>query len=494
MNKLFSIIIFNLIISICFGNTWGHLANTGFENQTIKSTLFFSGNWRNGVQFYDYNPTSNTGLYTIHPSDSRHLGWSENIAFREFAIDAMIDAGINVINMSYWGLPGSDNWAYWAPMQTSTESHDELFDAALGKNILIAPYIESYNQTGNYQGFSFMADFPGTAINPAPKFIEIIEDLIERYLITPSNSEWPEKWARVYDQSGNERYLISIIHVASDSTEITDQAFAEGFDNVANKVFVNTGVRIGFALDILPKNTYAPGAYKATPLNTGVWLAVQESVLAIQCFIPEIWTGYTNEQDLINWKANYATAWQATGIPFIHDISSGYDAHIIFPSSIIYGNNNNWRNAQSQHIQDLNSQSFTFNAWNGYTEGFAGIPTLQYGDTTYKWICDIFGGTCGVSSSREDALLNTEMINVYPNPASSIVTVKVNLQNNSQINIKVYDSYGILQDNIYKDHIDAGVYEFQWQPPSNISSNILFFNIETHTQSSTLKVLLLPDN
>ena len=109
----------------------GYLANPGFVNQPVKSVFFFAGNWRNGVQFYDYNPSDNRGLYTVHPSDARHLGWSENQANRDFAVQTMIDAGVNVINMSYWGLPGTDNWAFWSPMQTSTSSHNELFNAAL---------------------------------------------------------------------------------------------------------------------------------------------------------------------------------------------------------------------------------------------------------------------------------------------------------------------------------------------------------------------------
>jgi len=116
---------------------WGRLANPGFENQYIKSAFFFAGNWRNGVQFYEYDPSDNTGIYTLHPSDFRHLGWSENLSYRNFAIKTMIDAGVNVINMSYWGPRGTDNWAYWSPMQTSTYAHDELFNAAIGKRVFI---------------------------------------------------------------------------------------------------------------------------------------------------------------------------------------------------------------------------------------------------------------------------------------------------------------------------------------------------------------------
>jgi hypothetical protein len=85
--------------------TWGRLANPGFENQPIKSTFFFTGNSRNGMQYYDVFASSNEVLYTIHPSDSWHLSWSVDAANREYAVEAMAEAGVNVINMSYWGPP-----------------------------------------------------------------------------------------------------------------------------------------------------------------------------------------------------------------------------------------------------------------------------------------------------------------------------------------------------------------------------------------------------
>lgn len=396
----------------------GYLANPGFENQPIKSVFFFTGNWRNGVQFYDYNPSDNRGLYTIHPSDARHLGWSENQSNRDYAVQTMIDAGVNVVNMSYWGLPGTDNWAFWSPMQSSTASHDELFNSALGKDILIAPYIESFAQTDDFDGYSFADDFPGTIANPAPLLIEKIEDLVDRYLSNPANSQWPSKWARVYDQVGTERYLISIIHVSSNKESITDRDFAAGFDQVADVVFENTGFRVGFALDILPPDSYAPGSFKATPSLTGTWLALQSSVLAIQCFLPEIWTGKSDESELIAWKRNYHNSWINTGIPFIHDLTPGYDAHIVFPSSPVYGNTLSWLDLQTQAIQDFGSLSLTFNAWNGYTEGMAGVPTVNYGDAIYLWLCAQFGGNCSSSLERTIGNSSQGKLEVFPNPVT----------------------------------------------------------------------------
>ncbi len=365
---------------------WGRLASPGFENHPIKSTFFFAGNWRNGVQFYEYNPSSNTHLYTIHPSSSRHLGWSEQESYRRFAVNTMVETGINVINMSYWGPRGTDNWAYWAPMQTSTYAHDELFTLATEENILIAPYIESYAATPQSPGFSFMDDFPGSESNPAPNLSAHIIDLLDRYLIHPQHADWPAQWAQVYDQNGEKRYLISIIHVASNQFGITDERFANGFDRVAEHVYEDTGIRIGFALDILPPSTNAPGFFKATPENTSNWLTQQSSILAISCFIPEIWTGSSDDTFLTQWKRFFSSQWIDTGIPVIQDISPGYDAHIVFPGSPIYGNTEQWRQSLSQIIDDLDSKGLTFNAWNGYTEGFAGVPTLQYGDATSQWL------------------------------------------------------------------------------------------------------------
>ena len=473
-------------INYADNSIWGRLANPGFENEPVKSTVFFSGNWRNGIQFYDYNPSNNTGLYTIHPFDSRHLGWSENVSYREFAVNTLIDAGVNVINMSYWGLPGTDNWAYWAPMQTSTASHDELFDVVLGKDILIAPFIESFAETENYEGFSFYTDFPGTDINPSPVLITLIEDLIDRYLVNPDNTQWPSKWARVYDQDGQERYLVSIIHVASNQGSVTNQSFAEGFDRVADKIFTNTGIHIGFALDILPSDSYAPGSFKATAAGTGPYLAQQSSILAIQCFIPEIWTGMSNENDLIAWKNTFHNGWINTGIPFIHDISPGYDAHIVFPSSPLYGNNQLWRDLQTQAIINFESNSFAFNVWNGYTEGFAGVPTLQYGDTTYNWVCSLFGGTCGHTNIITENTSFEEKLELVPNPATDYFELFLNEQDEQIICIKIVNYTGSI---IHSQHIAENTKHVRF-PTGTMPQGMYYIIVETNKNIYARKILL----
>jgi len=468
----------------------GFLANPGFENEAIKSVFFFSGNWRNGVQFYDFNPSDNRGLYTLHPGDARHLGWSENQSNRDFAVQTMIDAGVNVVHMSYWGLPGTDNWAHWSPMQSSTASHDELFNAAMGRQILVAPYLESYAPTDAHEGFIFADDFPGTIADPAPLLLARIEDLVDRYLVNPVNSQWPAQWARVYDQNGLERYLLSIIHVASNQTSVTDQEFAAGFGLVADDIFDKTGIRVGFALDILPPDSYAPGNFKATPVSTGTWLSQEASVLAIQFFLPEIWTGMSNENSLITWKRNYLSSWKNTGIPLIFDLTPGYDAHIVFPSSPVYGNTQSWRDLQSQAIGDFGSQSLTFNAWNGYTEGMAGVPTVQYGNATYLWMCTHLGGNCTNSAERGKGILSQGNLEILPNPVLDEAEVRLKDPGEHIISYRIVDGKGIIVKERKTDQISAPLASI-FVPMEELLPGIYFLIVQTSRSSYTAKALKL---
>jgi hypothetical protein len=384
-------------------NTPGMLANPGFEGQPMKSVYFFAGQWRfPGPAFYDgpvpgvrLRPSSNDCLYTIFPVDgARHLGWSETPDKREHAVNLMLGAGVNVVNMSCWGPPDTDRWAFWAPMQTATGAHDELFDAAVGKPLLIAPYIENSPATfgqlqtgchgdigpmGESPGYNFLDVFPGTATNPAPQLVEQIVDLVHRYLLNPLNPTWPKKWAQMYDRNGKSRYVVSLIHVGSNQPGVTDETFAKGFGWVADRVYSETGIRVGFTLDALPPEHDAQ--FKPTPTRTGHLLAQQSAVLAIQPFNPEVFTGRCligegcdaasgseNLVELLSWKESFVSGWVNTGIPVILDVSPGFDARIVFPGSPRYGNNDQWRDGQEKLLA-LGVRGITANTWNGYTEG-----------------------------------------------------------------------------------------------------------------------------
>ncbi|MBV9647440.1 MAG: hypothetical protein JO043_08260 [Candidatus Eremiobacteraeota bacterium] len=248
----------------------GLIANPGFEGQRVRGVYFFAGNWcyappgQPVQEFYEYAVAPNSDTYTIHPQDARHLGWSETPANREFALETMLASGANTVIMSYWGERGTDRWAHWAPMQTSTYAHDELFAAAFSRPLLIMPVIESSNATidcgGQSVGFHFASDFPGSQDNPSPQLVKQCVDLIERYLHNPVQPDWAKSWLQIFDRNAEPRFAIHIVHVSSDqvANPIGDVLFAEGFNWVADRVLQLTGEKIGFTLDVLVKPQLLP--------------------------------------------------------------------------------------------------------------------------------------------------------------------------------------------------------------------------------------------
>jgi hypothetical protein len=207
-------------------------------------------------------------------------------------------------------------------------------------------------------------------------------------LKNPDHPEWAQRWAQVYDRDYRPRYGIVFIHAASDRLGPSDDAaFAAGFDALSDEVFRRSGVRVGFFLDPLPPSSNAPGVFKPSPERTGPALEKSSAVLGIQAFIPEIWiTGPATDPQRIAWKRDFSLRWSETGIPFVVDVSPGYDAHIVFPGSVHYGFSAEWRDALAEMAADFGADGMVFNSWNGYTEGMAAVPTNEYGDVFFRWL------------------------------------------------------------------------------------------------------------
>jgi hypothetical protein len=415
--------------------TWGRLANPGFAHERIKATLFFAGQARDGTTKYGncdpgndsyvYVPenerdkyrvcmvdTDHKDLRVVHPLDSAHLKWSESPAYRDVALNLMVQAGINVINMSSWGedfLPCS--WVTGAaPMQTDPIAHNELFAAAVGKPLLIVPFIES---RGGEFPWEFRGEFPRRPDGlRAPGTISQITNLINRYLKNPVHPEWAQKWARVYDQNGEARHAIVIIHASSDRLGSGDHAaFAAGFDGIADDVFQVTGIKVGFFIDALPSGTGAPGVFKPSPEATGPHLTNTLSLLGIECFVPELWFGSSNTTAVINWKRDFSRRWFETGIPFLMDVSPGYDAHCVFNPDFRYGLTAEWLEQLGEMDRSYGRAGMVFNAWNGYGESLMAIPSQEYGSRFYDWLrslqyADVYARKPDAPAPRSGTLLS----------------------------------------------------------------------------------------
>jgi hypothetical protein len=131
--------------------------------------------------------------------------------------------------------------------------------------------------------------------------------------------------------------------------------------------------------------------YVATGEGSGPFLERTPAVLAIQGFIPEIFSDNGDSDiDRFAAKQSYWNDWLATGLPVFWDVSPGYDAHLVFPKSVTYGNSASWRT----YIEESWQQRFSgmvYNTWNGYTEGYAAMRSLEFADTVSNWAKLLFG-------------------------------------------------------------------------------------------------------
>jgi hypothetical protein len=409
------------------------LANPGLVNEPMRGTFFFPGEWIWGPPpngpvgaFYGRHFESGEGnarFYTLHPKDARNLGWSESEANRLFAVNSMIDVGINTVVMSYWGPPGTDNWEYWAPMQDSPQAQEELFDAAVavertGKHISIMPSLEDGAGTfcvGGHSPQFRLADHLPFAVSQHgdDQAYAWVKDLVYRFIARPKNPAWREHFTQMYDRNGDPRYIINLKDVASTQPGATDANFAEGLNALATRVERDFQIKIGFTLD--PRDTHEPAhndpcvqrrptTYLMSPEsadrpNNPSALVWQPSVVAIQYYRSEIIVaggGNDRNVEMIAYKRDILGRWQSHGIPVIADFSPGYDGHLVFKDAIyVYGSNDEWRNDLSQ-LRNGRIRGVTFNSWNGYTEGWAGMPTLESGrDGTApfamnNWIRELF--------------------------------------------------------------------------------------------------------
>jgi hypothetical protein len=374
------LLLVSLLIFTGCGRGRGKLANPGFENQRIKTTLFFAGQAKDGSYRYDCQYGPNTDLYTVVPLDAGHLQWSESDANKDFALESMVEAGINVVTMSSWGesfLPCDVGWAPYAPMQTAPAAHDELFNAAVRKQLLIMPLIESRGDWAFRDEFPYWVDG-----RVAPGTVSQIKELVNRY-VTEAPSEWKDRWARVYDRNGEPRYAIVIIQASSNRLAPNAHSdYAAGFDLIAKEIEDATGgIKVGFFIDALPPGTNAPGQFRPSPETTGPYLHDADSILGIQCFVPEVWVGTEDLGYLINWKRDFSQRWSQTGIPLIMDISPGYDNRLVFPRTpLVFGFNDLWKNALTTLVGDFGSNGLVFNSWNGYTEGMVAVPMQRMFD------------------------------------------------------------------------------------------------------------------
>ena len=384
----------------------GLLASTGFRGQPVKGAYFFTGE----------RDMNNASTYTAHPLDERDEHWNSVEETRGWVMDRLVRAHVNTVVMSYWS-----NMPQWSPMKLEPESESGtlalkgVLDAVQNRPLVIMPAIEG-GFDPDHPGiphWEFSSEFPITpgSFELAPGLVKRIGWLVELF------SGRMKLWARIYDRDGYPRYAVHVLHVGSDLIDQDDpdanDMFAKAFDRVAVEVKARYRIPIGFTLDVIGGKRYS-----AYPRESGAALERTASVLAIQGFASEVFSGLVkdgspcgkgedwrlcpphdnnldNLERLADWKRDAVRDWVRTGVPVILDVSNGFDGRVVWAEkgNGFWGDNldytdDRWRNWMSQ-LKGPGIKGITFNTWNGYSEGYAAAPSREHGWTVYNWLTDL---------------------------------------------------------------------------------------------------------
>ncbi|MET0390544.1 MAG: hypothetical protein ABW321_31520 [Polyangiales bacterium] len=377
----------------------GLIAGGELDGQPTKSVYFFPG------ESADYNRP----LYTAHPALAEDKHWNSDPSTRAKVIDRIEATHANTLVMSYWG----DEMTRWSPMAIDDTSLRGVIDAVRGRPMVIAPVLESgYDpHDADRPHWRFAEEFPYadgvySVAQLAPGLIARIHAL---YTLFEHDLD---HWAKLYDRRGRPRYVVHII--GAYALQIPDvpgrssaATVADAFDAVAAVIRERDGIDIGFTLDV---GAAHGGAETFTAREYGPAFEACDAVLAIQGFLTEIYTGRVisslpftppfdnnkNLDHLLRDKLALIDGWVETGVPVIYDVSPGFDGRFVW---LVYGTgywgdnfsytSDDWRNRQSEQ-KGRGTYGVTFNTWNGFTEGYAAVPTVEHDSVIYDWLTDLF--------------------------------------------------------------------------------------------------------
>jgi LGFP repeat-containing protein len=362
------------------------LASPELDGQPVKGVYFFPG-----------DQGGNVDKYTTHPIDPDDQHWNSGPDVRARVIARMLTAHVNTVVMSFWSF-----MPQWSPMVLDSSSVPGLLDAVEGRPVVILPGIES--------GFD-----PKAPSIPHWQFRSDPQGLLARVgELANLFGKRKSLWAQLYDREGEPRFAVQVIHACLDQEGLGDQQFADTFGDIAEQVDALFHIKVGFLLD-----TIGGCHYSAFPRSAGPILARQAAVLGVSGFASEVFSGkvingprcseadwrrchpHNNNADnlavLADWKRAAAADWVASGLPVLLDLTNGFDGRIVWmnnPEGVgFWGDNmdttdDRWRNWMSE-LKGGGIKGLVVDTWNGFTEGYATVPSREHGITVTSWLADL---------------------------------------------------------------------------------------------------------
>lgn len=283
--------------------------------------------------------------------------------------------GANVIKLSWWGH--NREYETSAPTLNTIEVNKRTFEEAGKRSILVAPLLEVS------PAFPLWYEYPENTSNLEAR----IKEVLSKY------GQYPN-WLSLYDKFGVPRraiFLIENIHVGP----VDRDKFARTFDIVAEKIKTETGYNIGFVIDPTPLPPYSFSQYDG-PVPEA--LKNTQSLLGINPF--NITTDGNTDQERLEWAEKIAKPWEEAGFPFMFPAIPGFDDHLVRPPGTIYGFTPQWSEQMENLAKKYQIAGITLDIWNGFTEGYVFVPTVERGYEDYNLAKRLFSYLISLQKSR----------------------------------------------------------------------------------------------
>ena len=92
--------------------------------------------------------------------------------------------------------------------------------------------------------------------------------------------------------------------------------------------------------------------------------------------------------------------------------------------------------------------------------------------------------------SQEDVSQNSIHLEAYPNPFSSLVTIKYNIPTKTKVSIQIFDCYGQLIDEVVEQKEAVGKNEVKWDA-STFGNGIYYCLLSTQNETKSIKLIIV---
>jgi type IX secretion system substrate protein/AhpC/TSA family protein len=164
--------------------------------------------------------------------------------------------------------------------------------------------------------------------------------------------------------------------------------------------------------------------------------------------------------------------------------------------SVVYAEGNKYKDASTNYTENIcleMDSCYTLTIYDSYGDGMSGTFIIKNGNQTLISVSGFSGDSKSVDFCVEEDLTNIQNIldnigaNIYPNPATEKINIEINLKQNSNVKIRLYNAAGQLEKIIDKGLLTEGNHNIEVDV-NRLNNGLYFAKVSIGNESVTKKI------